>query len=442
MNFDGLINFFITPERSSVDSRKAKLLIRASLLSSLFSGVYVVVGLAFDFYIGAQLMAVNIFCNLFLPFLLRTKLSIVTLGNFYVMIGGVAIILLAILSGGIQSAIYPWIISIPIMALLIVNRKSAIIWGLLSFLTMVLMGLATVMGFQFPNELNTSNEALWILFVLPGLLLITFLITYIFQSTLTNALDKLAKQNDILVNQKNTIAAQKEELTSLIDDKNYIIRIMAHDIRSPLKNIQGLIELLSEEKDGARKEKITKLLLRSSVSAENLVNRVLEMDKSEDENVKAAVVKIDIIKLLKDLVENVQEHANQKLINIELKDEATKHKINADSSYIHLIFENLLSNAIKFSEEGKNIEVKITNSNTHIQIAVIDEGPGINIEEEELLFKKFSKLSARPTAGESSTGLGLSLVKRYVELSNGKVWHEQNLANKGATFIVEFPLAS
>lgn len=105
-----------------------------------------------------------------------------------------------------------------------------------------------------------------------------------------------------------------------------------------------------------------------------------------------------------------------------------------------MIFENLLSNAIKFSEEGKNIEVIISNSDEYLLINVIDEGAGIDPSEEDKLFKKFSKLSARPTAGESSTGLGLSLVKRYVELSNGKVWHERNTNAQGAIFKVQLPL--
>ena len=82
-----------------------------------------------------------------------------------------------------------------------------------------------------------------------------------------------------------------------------------------------------------------------------------------------------------------------------------------------------------------------SNTAKHLRFQVIDEGPGIAPEEEDQLFKKFSKLSARPTAGESSTGLGLSLVKRYVELIGGKVWYEGKYGT-GAIFSVEFPLAN
>lgn len=442
MKMGGIIDFFVKEDRKKgrLELRRTKLLIRASLLTSLFSATYLFLSLAFDFDIGVKLMAFNVIGFLLLPFLFKSNLSVNVIGNLYVFVGGIAVMILAFASNGIFSAIYPWIISIPILALLVVGRKSAITWGAFSFLVMLGMGIAAVSGFEFPNQLNTTNDALWITFVQPGLLLIIFLIAYIFQSTQTAALTKLAIQNNTLIEQKNTIAAQKEELTSLIDDKNYVIRILAHDVRSPLKNIQGLIKLLELESDVARKSEVMELLLQTSVNAENLVNRVLEMDRSEHENTRTNISKIDIQKILQELVQNMQELANRKEISISLKDDSNYRLIEADPTYIHLIFENLLSNAIKFSEEGKNIEVIISNSDEHLVINVIDEGPGIDPAEEDKLFKKFSKLSARPTAGESSTGLGLSLVKRYVELSNGKVWHERNPNAQGAIFKVQLPL--
>ncbi|WMN10991.1 HAMP domain-containing sensor histidine kinase [Marivirga salinae] len=301
---------------------------------------------------------------------------------------------------------------------------------------------AATSGFEFPNQLKISDEALWITFVQPGLLLIIFLVAYIFQSTQTAALEKLANQNNTLIEQKNIIASQKEELTTLIDDKNYVIRILAHDVRSPLKNIQGLVKLLELETEEERRLEIRELLLQSSTNAENLVNKVLELDRSEHESSKSNISKVDVKELLLELIQNMQELANRKQISIYYVDAAKKSQIEADQTYIHLIFENLLSNAIKFSEEGKKIEVDISNSDSHLLISIKDEGPGIDYSEEDQLFKKFSKLSPRPTAGESSTGLGLSLVKRYVELSNGKVWYERNPERQGAIFKVEFPLAN
>ncbi|MBA4144862.1 MAG: histidine kinase, partial [Cytophaga sp.] len=101
------------------------------------------------------------------------------------------------------------------------------------------------------------------------------------------------------------------------------------------------------------------------------------------------------------------------------------------------IMENLISNAIKFSEKGKKIEVSIKSANNKIQISVRDQGQGLTPEDLQNLFKKFQRLSARPTDGENSLGLGLSIVKKYVDLMDGKIWCESQ-PNKGAEFIIEF----
>ncbi|WMN10990.1 hypothetical protein QYS49_36750 [Marivirga salinae] len=145
----GIVEFFLTEDRKKnrVNLRKSKLLIRASLLTSLFSSTYLVLSLTFDFDIGVKLMAFNVIGFLLLPFFLKFKISINGIGNLYVFVGGIAVMILAYASGGIFSAIYPWIISIPILALLVVNRKSAIFWGIISFAVMLGMGISRYLWF-------------------------------------------------------------------------------------------------------------------------------------------------------------------------------------------------------------------------------------------------------------------------------------------------------
>jgi signal transduction histidine kinase len=100
---------------------------------------------------------------------------------------------------------------------------------------------------------------------------------------------------------------------------------------------------------------------------------------------------------------------------------------------------NIISNAVKYSPHGKNVYVRMKASNEEIRIEVQDEGPGISADDMKKLFGKFARLSARPTGGEHSTGLGLSIVKKMVEAMNGKVWCESEVG-KGATFIVDLPI--
>jgi signal transduction histidine kinase len=141
--------------------------------------------------------------------------------------------------------------------------------------------------------------------------------------------------------------------------------------------------------------------------------------------------------MVKRVVDSFQKEANQKSIGLSYASADVEMYIQVDPLFLTQVFENLISNALKFSNKGKRVNVSIKEENGKVQVHVKDEGPGILAAELPFLFIKFRKLSARPTSGESSIGLGLSIVKKYVELMRGKVWCESE-AGKGATFVVEF----
>lgn len=441
MKIAALADFFINPSHFSKPDTlwRARLFVRACLLTSLFSTTYIWLSMFFGYDKGVYLMGFNVIGFLLLPFLGRTKWPVSWLGNLYVFIGAFAIIVLTYYSGGVWSAIYPWIISIPVLALLVVNRLSGGIWGAISFLFMLWFAALAYLEIELPVEYNYEMRTLWYISVLPGLLLIILFIAFVFESIQSKAMTSLAEKNQLLESQKETIAAQSSELERLIEEKDYIIRILAHDIRNPLQNITSLVGMMENDGDSIHKSDYIRLINQSSSSAQNLVNRVLEMD-TLDQKADLEWEQLNICLFLAEIVETMSESAVKKQIQINLHYETTQCFVLADKTYLHLVFENLLSNAIKFSEPNKQVHVVISNDTSHVKVKIIDEGPGINPEEEDRLFQKFSKLSSRPTAGESSTGLGLSLVKRYVELVGGEVWYEAS-SGPGASFVVELALA-
>ncbi len=437
-------DYFIHPSRFEQQEslRRARLLVRGSLLTSLFSLNYLFLSIYFEYAIGLYLMISNVVGFLLLPFFVKTRVSINLLGNVYIALGAFAVIALSYFSGGIESALYPWIISIPILALLIVNRQSAYFWGLVSFIVMIVIGVGAIYGYKYPVGYNISMRAQWLTTIYPGLLLIILFIALVFEFTQKKALVQLANQNALLADQTKTISDQKEKLSGLIDEKDYVIRILAHDLRSPLNNIKGLVKLMEMKASEADMEEYKRLILKTTLGAENLVNKVLEMDKSEHEDLNVDMKEMDLIPLVQQLNYKMQELANRKHIRIHLFTKDEKYLITADKTYLNLIFENLLSNAIKFSPTHREITIRLSKKAEKIKLEFIDQGPGISPDEEDKLFKKFSKLSAQPTAGESSTGLGLSLVKRYVELINGEVRYEPGTNSVGSNFIVEIPFTS
>jgi signal transduction histidine kinase len=102
------------------------------------------------------------------------------------------------------------------------------------------------------------------------------------------------------------------------------------------------------------------------------------------------------------------------------------------------VLENLLSNAVKYSPPGKSIFIRVKKEASAVRLEVEDQGPGLSAEDQKKLFGKFARLSAKPTGGENSTGLGLSIVKKMVEAMNGQVWCESQ-PGRGATFILMLP---
>ena len=129
--------------------------------------------------------------------------------------------------------------------------------------------------------------------------------------------------------------------------------------------------------------------------------------------------------------------AETKKIKLYFLCESDEAFIKVDRNYLIQVMENLISNALKFSSSHRNIYIRFLENDKFVRISVKDEGPGIPENECDDLFKKYHKLSPRPTAGEQSIGLGLSIVKKYVEVMKGKVWCESKVG-QGSEFIVEF----
>jgi two-component system sensor histidine kinase/response regulator len=110
----------------------------------------------------------------------------------------------------------------------------------------------------------------------------------------------------------------------------------------------------------------------------------------------------------------------------------------ADASALNQIFDNLVSNALKFSPQGKKVSISVRSVNQHVECVIHDEGPGFTAEDKMRMFRRYGRLSARPTGGEPSTGLGLSIVRKLVQAIDGELACESE-PGKGATFTIRLP---
>jgi signal transduction histidine kinase len=432
MKVDALINWFLHPDYipDSRDHRCARLLVSACLLTSFFSTSYVLLSVVFNFEKGLYFTGFNVVGYFMLPFFVRTRLPLLLLGNIYTAIGATTVLTLTWFSGGMWSAIYPWTIAIPVLALLIAGRTSAIYWSVLSLVCMLTFGFLELQGFSLPVEYNVELRTIWFLCILPGLLLIIMVVSMTFESSMHRALSDVEAQ-------KATIEKQSVELEKLLEEKDNIIAILAHDLRNPLGNIAVLAKMLAEETDEREKKRLLEMIGRASGNAHALVKDVLEMASLEQGGSTIKLQPIVIPIIIHEVVQSQKSNAERKGIQIRVNNTEVAHTVLADPIYFRQVIENLISNALKFSSTGRDVEISIINQDQDVQIRVRDHGQGVPMGEEHRLFKKFSRLSPQPTAGESSNGLGLSLVKRYMELMKGRVWYERP-TDKGAIFTVEF----
>ncbi|HCN37921.1 MAG TPA: hypothetical protein DIS94_09450, partial [Bacteroidetes bacterium] len=229
-------------------------------------------------------------------------------------------------------------------------------------------------------------------------------------------------------------------LNDLLIEKSEILSIASHDLRSPLSNIIGLSKFLREEiKDKITEENLEDFdnIIHSSNQMMNIIENILTEETFNKGSMIFNFTEFDLRNIITEVITAHSLSANNKNIKIKYTSTPKFININTDPFILKQIIDNLLSNAIKFSPAEKNVYVMATKKESIIRITVKDEGPGLTAEDMKNLFKKYSKLSAKPTAGEPSTGLGLSIVKKYVEALGGSIRCESE-PGYGAEFIITF----
>jgi len=236
------------------------------------------------------------------------------------------------------------------------------------------------------------------------------------------------------------LEAANEELKEADELKTEFLRLAAHDMKNPLNGIREFAKILSEEVDDASSAKeISEMIYTSSDEMLQMVTRLLESAALEDQDFTLERDAIDVQELARKVVEQNRRQAERKEQEITIDAPAgASCMVDADPTWISEAMDNLVSNAVKYSPHGKPIRVAITPSDDAIRFAVEDEGPGLTEEDKDKLFGKFERLSATPTGDESSTGLGLSIVKQIIEKHGGRVWAEST-HGEGSTFFITLP---
>ncbi|MGQ9806551.1 MAG: tetratricopeptide repeat protein [Chlorobiales bacterium] len=244
-----------------------------------------------------------------------------------------------------------------------------------------------------------------------------------------------------LANALNDVQLQKERAEDANKLKTEFLSIAAHDLKNPLQSVMGFADLIAERIDDKTSVlSYSQTIKRSSERMFNIITSLLKNLRYDATQLSLKLESADVGEVLQMVLENNSSQIARKSLTL-----ATHIEPNClariDPAYMGEAFDNLISNAIKYSPIGKQVTVRLKRLSHSLLIDVQDEGQGLSEEDKTKLFLRFQPLSAKPTGGESSTGLGLYIVKQLIEKHGGRVWAESDGRNQGSTFFVELPCA-
>jgi signal transduction histidine kinase len=262
---------------------------------------------------------------------------------------------------------------------------------------------------------------------------------------------ELKHTKDLLLQRNQELQEVNEKLHQLNVDKDELLGIVAHDLKSPLSAIRGIADALVN--DLSLPEHVSlefkQTILSTSDRMFSLIAELLNANAIERGGVVFTKRPVSISETVRQVVHQYTKQAEGKslVFHLEIENHAIAY---TDDFAVHQICDNFVSNALKYSPVEKAIAVRVSTkaysangqaAHQVVRVEVQDQGPGLSEDDQIKLFGKFMRLSARPTGGEHSTGLGLSIVKKLADAMGAQIGCDSSLGN-GATFFLEVPCAT
>jgi two-component system, sensor histidine kinase LadS len=241
----------------------------------------------------------------------------------------------------------------------------------------------------------------------------------------------------------STLTERNDELQMLNMEKNEFLGIVAHDLKSPLSGIKGLSELLTtpQEMDIETITTMASTIYTTSDRMFSIITNLLDINAIETGAIRFEKQWMNPMECIERVCAEQETYASSKTMKLTLTTDGKETPIYSDPNALNEIIDNLVSNAVKYSYPNSEITIALTYNETNCSIAVTDQGQGISEEDQKQLYKKFAKLTARPTGSEHSTGLGLSIVKKMIELLGGTISCTSTVG-VGSTFTIQLPTST
>lgn len=251
-------------------------------------------------------------------------------------------------------------------------------------------------------------------------------------------------EKEILVNISELVLNNlelRQEARIAVKHQHQILNTTAHDLKNPLSIMPLLADMIMHHKNDPKAiDDIANQIKDAGRRMAGVINEILENAREEAGRVNLRLQAVNLTSLVTGVVNSNAALAKNKeqQLNLSIEKDCM---VYADPRKLTEIVDNLINNAIKYSPLGTAIHVKVKVKEEFGVIEVRDEGPGLTKDDKKNLYRRFTSLSAQPTGGENSTGLGLSIVKNLVDAHRGFIHASSDGPGTGSTFTVELPLS-
>jgi GAF domain-containing protein/DNA-binding response OmpR family regulator/HAMP domain-containing protein len=226
--------------------------------------------------------------------------------------------------------------------------------------------------------------------------------------------------------------------------KNEFISTVSHELRTPMTSIKGYTDLLVSERVGALSEQqrhFVRVIKNNADRLTALVNDILDISHIETGRMKLQIEPLDMVRLINDVIDEFRGKMVEKSLELTLDVPPTLPPVRGDEGRVTQILENLTSNAWKYTSEGGQVIVRARTVDGFVQVDVLDTGIGIESRDLPHIFDRFYRTEQAEVQAMDGSGLGLSIVKMFVELLGGEIWVQSKL-DQGSTFSFTLPLVA
>jgi signal transduction histidine kinase len=314
-----------------------------------------------------------------------------------------------IINGGLLSDDIFWLAILLMVNILFTKKQHTIFWASIVLGFVLTISYLTANGFAFdPPRYDQTYRALNLVVFFSLLLIVLLIFTSI---------------------QKKGLKCQKKH-----EEKNELIDIITHDLKSPTNRILGLLEVLDRSNLREEQLEIIELIKKTNDSSSGIINSILGPSKYGENKSET----YDLGHILRDITQSYRVNADNKAINLTLNI-SDNHLLSVDRFQLIRILDNLITNAIKFSRKGGEVKISTYQTASEVKVLITDSGPGFSERDRNILFEKGVQLSAKPTGNESSHSLGLYIVKKLSMEIGVKVELIES-STMGSTFEVAIPV--